>query len=179
MISFIFYAAALIYLVFPDLSPMALTCFSGAILILYGIIKIVGFFSEDLYCLAFRYDLAFGLLSLVVGVLLLVKNVAVARYLTPGLGWMALLDNLFHIQMTKEARDFGMTKEWKLILGLSIVTAALSVLLILQAFPGSWAMHILACVVLLSCGATNHCIVKLMVRAPRQSPKNETETTKL
>lgn len=177
MISFVFYVAAVIYLFFPDLPPMALSCFSGAILIIYGIIKLVGFFSEDLYCLAFRYDLAFGLLIMVIGVLLLAKNISVAQYLTPGLGWMALLDNLFHIQMAKEARDFGM-KEWKLILELSIATGILSVLLIIRGFPGPQATHILSCIVLLACGVINHCIVKLMVHFPRRSAASETDTEK-
>ena len=167
-ISCIFYAAAVIYLFFPGLPPMALSCFSGVILILYGIIKFVGFFSEDLYCLAFRYDMAFGLLLMVAGVLLLVKNVSAAQYLTPGLGWMALLDNLFHIQMAKEARDFGV-QEWKLVLGLSATAGVLSVLLIMHGFPGPQATRILTCIVLLACGVINHCIVKLMIRFPRRS----------
>lgn len=176
-ISCIFYASAVIYLLFPDLPPMALSCFSGVILILYGIIKFVGFFSEDLYCLAFRYDMAFGLLLMVAGVLLLVKNVSVAQYLTPGLGWMALLDNLFHVQMSKEARDFGI-KEWKLVLGLSIATGILSVLLIIRGFPSPQATHILSCIVLLACGAINHCIVMLMVHFPRRSAAKGLDTGK-
>lgn len=165
LISCIFYIAALVYFFFPDLPAMALSCFSGVILVAYGIIKLVGFFSEDLYCLAFRYDLAFGLLILVIGVLLLIKNVTVAQYLMPGLGWIALLDNLFHIQMSKEARDFGM-KEWKLILGLSVTAGVLSVLLIIHGFPSPRATHALACIVLLAAGAINHCIVKLTVYLP-------------
>lgn len=177
VISCIFYAAAVIYLVSPNLSEMALSCFGGAILIAYGIIKLVGFFSEDLYCLAFRYDLAWGLLIMVVGVLLLVKNVSVAQYLTPGLGWVALLDNLFHIQMSKEARDFGI-EEWKLVLGLSIATGILSVLLIIRGFPSPQATRILTCIVLLACGAINHCIVILMVHFPRRSAMSETDTEK-
>lgn len=176
LISFVFYAAAVIYLLFPGLSGMALSCFSGVILIIYGMIKLVGFFSEDLYCLAFRYDLTFGLLLMVVGVLLLIKNVSVAQYLTPGLGWIALLDNLFHIQMAKEARDFGI-EEWKLVLGISIAAGVLSVLLIMHGFPGPQATRVLACIVLLACGAINHCIVKLMVRFPRRGGMEGTDGT--
>lgn len=174
IISSIFCVAAVVYLVFPNLSPMALCCFSGTILIAYGMIKLVGFFSEDLYCLAFRYDLAFGLLIVVVGALLLVKNVSVAQYLIPGLGWIALLDNLFHIQMAKEARDFGL-EGWKLILGLSIAAGVLSVLLIIQGFPGPQVTHVLACIVLLAAGVINRCIVKLTVHLPHPSAAEETE----
>ncbi len=173
-ISFVFYVAAAVYLVFPDLPAVALTCFCGIILITYGVIKIVGFFSEDLYCLAFRYDLAFGLLIMVIGVLVLVKNTAIAQYLIPGLGWIFLLDSVFHIQMSKEARDFGL-KEWKVILGLSIAAGVLSVLLIIHAFPGPQATHILSCIVLLAAGAINHCIVKLTVRFPYPPVSKESE----
>lgn len=172
MISCIFYAAAAIYLFFPGLPAMALSCFSGVILIAYGIIKLVGFFSEDLYCLAFRYDLAFGLLIIVIGALTLLKNVSVAQYLMPGLGWIALLDNLFHIQMSKEARDFGV-EEWKLILVLSVIAGVLSVLLIIQGFPSPQAERILACIVLLTAGAINHCIVRLTVYLPEPSAPKE------
>lgn len=173
-ISFIFYAVAAVYLFFPDLPAVALSCFSGIILIAYGVIKIVGFFSEDLYCLAFRYDMAFGLLIMVIGVLLVVKNSSVAQYLTPGLGWIALLSNLFHIQMAKEARDFGL-KEWKIILGVSIAAGVLSVLLIIHAFPGPQVTHILSCIILLAAGATNHCIVKLTVRFPHPPASRKSE----
>ena len=174
MISCVFYIAAVIYLAFPDLPEMALSCFSGVILIVYGIIKLVGFFSEDLYCLAFRYDLTFGLLILVIGVLVLVKNASVAQYLTPGLGWIALLDNLFHIQMSKEARDFGMER-WKLILGLSITAGVLSVLLIIHGFPGPQATRILTCVVLLAAGAINQCIVMQTVFFPDPPVSKKTD----
>ena len=175
-ISCIFYAAAVIYLLFPGLPPMALSCFSGAILIAYGMIKLVGFFSEDLYCLAFRYDMAFGLLLMVVGVLLLIKNISVAQYLTPGLGWMALLDSVFHIQMAKEAQDFGI-KSWKLVLGLSIAAGILSVLLIIRGFPSPQATRILTCIVLLACGAINHYIVRIMVYFPPRSASKEADNS--
>ncbi len=172
--SIIFYAAALIYLIFPDLPSMLLCCFSGVILLLYGVIKIIGFFSEDLYCLAFRYDLAFGLFLMVIGVFALIRNTAIAQHLASGLGWIALLDNLFHVQMSKEARDFGL-EQWKLILGLSIAAGALSVLLIVYDFLGLGAARLLACIVLLAEGVVNHCIVKLTVRLPSCSTGKEVE----
>ena len=38
-----------------------------AMLIVYGLIKILGYFSRDIYCLAFQFDLAFGVLLAAVG----------------------------------------------------------------------------------------------------------------
>ena len=38
-------------------------------LIVYGLIKILGYFSRDIYCLAFQFDLAFGVLLAAVGII--------------------------------------------------------------------------------------------------------------
>lgn len=173
-ISFIFYIAVVIYFLFPNLSPMALCCFSGVVLIAYGIIKITGFFSEGLYCLAFRYDLAFGLLILVVGTLTVIKNISIAQYLVYGLGWISLLDSLLHIQMSKEAHDFGLEK-WNLFLWLSIADGVLSVLLIIHGFPGPVATRILTSLVLFLTGVINHCIVKFAVWVPKSPASEDTE----
>lgn len=175
IISVIFYIAAVVYLIIPDLPTMVLCCFSGAILTAYGIIKITGFFSEELYCLAFRYDMAFGLLLMVAGVLVLAKNVSIAQYLVPGLGWFSLLDDLFHIQMSKEARDFGL-EQWKLILCLSIASGVLSVLLIVWGSSDPRATQILVSVVLLAAGIMNHCIVKFAIYFPHTSVTQKAET---
>lgn len=60
----------------------------GMILIIYGIVKVIGYFSDDLYCLAFQYDLACGLFLIAMG--------------------MILLDALLKIQISKDARKFGL-----------------------------------------------------------------------
>ncbi len=50
----------------------------GIMLILYGAIKISGYFTRDAFCLAFQFDLAFGILLMAVGVILIArKNFAV------------------------------------------------------------------------------------------------------
>ena len=132
----------------------------------YGVIKIVGFFSEDLYCLAFRYDFAFGLLILVVGVLMLIKNNDVTGYLTPGLGWFTLLDSLFKIQMVKEASDFGLNG-WNVILTIAIATGVISVLLIVGCFSSLLATKALVAGALLAEGCINFCVIQWAVSLPK------------
>ena len=104
VISAIFFFAALLCLLFPRTSPFAVCLFSGVLLVAYGIIKIVGYFSEDLFCLAFRYDFAFGLLLLATGGLLLVRYQTAAEYLVTGFGWLLLLDGFFRIQTSQDLR---------------------------------------------------------------------------
>ena len=48
----------------PNFSVSLLCRLGGGILILFGIVKIIGYCSNDLYRLAFQYDLAIGICSL-------------------------------------------------------------------------------------------------------------------
>lgn len=166
-ISILFYCAAAVYLLNQSLSQTALCCFSGIVLIVYGIIKVIGFFSDDLFCLAFQYDLAVGILMLVLGIIVLVKAPQCAPYLPIGLGWIALLDSLLKIQMSKDAKQFGLER-WKSILVTAIITGAASVLLICLGTNRS-GLRILTACVLAAEGILNHYVVVLTVKLRKKS----------
>lgn len=61
--------AALIFR--PEFSENLLGSIFGRLLILFGGVRLVGYFSKDLYRLAFQYDLAFGILGIVIGIAIL------------------------------------------------------------------------------------------------------------
>lgn len=71
LMSAVFYISGALYMILPDVSPLGICITSGIVLIVYGIIKIIGYFSKDLYCLAFQYDLACGLFLMVLGTIVL------------------------------------------------------------------------------------------------------------
>ena len=75
LISALFCCTAFAIWLWPDYSPQAACCVSGTILLGYGVIRILGFFSDDPYCPAFHYDLACGLLFMVVGTVIWIKGV--------------------------------------------------------------------------------------------------------
>ena len=58
---------------YPAISAKALCYILGGVLTVYGIIKMVGYFSKDLYRLAFQYDLASGALITALGVIMLLR----------------------------------------------------------------------------------------------------------
>ena len=58
-------------ILFPEFSATTLCYVLGGLLTAYGIIKVVGYFSKDLYRLAFQYDLAYGALLAAVGLIML------------------------------------------------------------------------------------------------------------
>ncbi|MFR7396594.1 MAG: hypothetical protein ACLUTA_16345 [Blautia wexlerae] len=64
-------------------------------LIAYGCIKIVGYFSKDYYCLAFQFDLAFGILLIAVGAIIIARREQVVNLDLCNLWILTLADALF------------------------------------------------------------------------------------
>lgn len=178
LISVIFYIAGLVYLILPEISSMALCIASGILLIVYGIIKIIGYFSNDLYCLAFQYDLGCGLLLIVVGIIVIIYNLNIQQYLSPGLGLLILLDSMLKIQISKDAKIFGLER-WYLILILSIVTGVFGVLIIIMSFGEmSISRTINGCGILVE-GFMNHLFIRNTVKIMKDcslQDKNEQNT---
>lgn len=168
LISVAFYAAAVLYMLLPDSPPKVLCIVSGILLVLYGIIKVVGFFAKDLYCLAFQYDLALGIMLMLLGVAVLIFHVRAEPYLAVGLGWFSLLEGLLKVQMARDAKDFGL-ETWGRILGAGLVTAVLSACLIFTAANNAAGVHILAGCTLLALGAMDHAVVLYTVKSGRKA----------
>ena len=60
IMSVLFMVLGACLIIWPDCS-MAVFCTAvGIMLIVYGLIKILGYFSRDIYCLAFQFDLDEG-----------------------------------------------------------------------------------------------------------------------
>ena len=64
-----------VFIVRPETSAVALGRLCGGLMILLGVIKLVGFFSKDLYRLAFQYDSIYGVLLIGIGLIFLVRPV--------------------------------------------------------------------------------------------------------
>ena len=58
----------IILIAFPGFSASLFGILCGVVLIMFGGVKLVGYFSKDLYRLAFQYDLVFGILMIALGV---------------------------------------------------------------------------------------------------------------
>lgn len=158
IMSIVFYISGVLSIFLPDISPLGTCMASGIVLIAYGVIKIIGYFSKDLYCLAFQYDLACGLFLMVLGVIVLSCSQRIIPYLSAGLGVLVLLDSVLSIQMSKDARQFGL-ETWNVILTASVITGVLSVLMIVSPFRVRLSKHIVAGSTLLAEGFKNQCVV--------------------
>lgn len=169
LISIIFYITGALYMFLSWWPPQLWYLLGGSILIAYGVVKILGYLSDDLYCLAFQYDLACGLLLMVIGCIVMIGNRRIESYLIPGIGLLILLDALLKIQTSKDAREFGL-KTWKEILTASIAAGVFGVLIIVKPFAEPQTMHMIVGCGLLLEGFMNQLTV---MRTVKMKGKNE------
>ena len=178
LISVIFYIAGIVCMTIPSISPLVLCITGGIILVAYGIVNIIGYLSDDLYDLAFQYDLACGIFLIVLGVIALGCNLRIRAYLSPGLGLLILLDAVLKVQTAKDAKVFGL-EIWKWILTLSIIVAAFGILIIIKPFQESQISHVIIGCGFFAEGLMNHLTVKETVKISKQiqgQEKNEEDT---
>ena len=106
--------------------------FGGILMIGFGAIRILGYFSKDALQLAFQFDLFLGIASAVLGCYMIWDTQA-AGHIVMVLGVFFLIDGLSKIQTAIDARRIGVERWW-LILGVALVAAALGALVILTEF---------------------------------------------
>ena len=101
----------------------------GGLLVVYGLIKLAGYFTRDLYELAFQFDFAMGIFSLIVGGILIFRANRMLELIPAFTGVVILIDAVFKIQTSLDAKRFGIQKWW-IILGIAVAAAVTGVLLL-------------------------------------------------
>lgn len=155
--SLLFVILGICLIIWPDCSLKLFCTLIGIMLIAYGCIKIVGYFSKDYYCLAFRFDLAFGILLIAVGAIIIARREQVVNLIFAIFGILTLADALFKIQMSMDAKRFGLSLWWR-ILVVAVLTGILGVLLLIRPFDAAEIMMILVGVSFLFEGILNLCV---------------------
>lgn len=138
----------------PDFSIDLLGNLAGAAMIVFGGIKIVGYLSRDLYRLAFQYDLAFGLLLIVVGILVVLDPGRAMDSICIAIGIAALMDGLLKIQIAIEAKRFGI-RPWWLILSIAIFAVITGILLLFRTSESAKTLVVFLGISLLADGLLN------------------------
>lgn len=151
----------------PDFSASALCRIAGFLLILFGLVKIIGYCSKDLYRLAFQYDLAFGILLLALGGILIFRTETMMHVIWTFLGICILADALLKVQISIDSKVFGIS-QWWLILTVAIATGVIGFLLVLRPMEGAQAAMILLGIALLFEGALNLVTILAAVRINRE-----------
>ena len=147
----------------PGLSLALIGRLVGATMVVFGAVKLVGYFAKDLYRLAFQFDLAFGILLITVGAILLARPLGTAGLLCAALGVVLLADGLLRVQTALDARRFGLNTWW-LMLALAVATGAVGALLALRPATGAEALTRLLGISLMAEGALNLCVAVCAIK---------------
>ena len=131
-----------------DLSVSLIGIAAGVMLIAFGIVKLIGYFSKDLYRLAFQFDLSLGLMLAVL------------------LGIATMADGLFKMKSALDARRFGL-KSWPLILTLAVGAGVVGALLMLRPMQSARALTVLLGIGMMLEGVLNLCVALFSIKIIR------------
>ena len=153
----------------PNFSVSLLCRLGGGILILFGIVKIIGYCSNDLYRLAFQYGLAIGILLIALGAILILRTRIMTSLICVLLGIYTLADALLKIQISVDSKAFGIC-QWWLILVVAIITGVVGFLLVFRPSENARIVMILLGLALLMEGALNFITVLTSVKVNHHQP---------
>ena len=133
----IFLVAGLLLALVPDFEDSGAfrNTVVGIASIIIGVTGIYGYFSNDMYRLAFQLDFALGIFNVIFGILLLINPVQLSVLLPTAVSILTLLDGGNKSQMAIEGKRFGIQK-WYLVLVSAVLEIAAGVVLILLAYHG-------------------------------------------
>lgn len=162
-ISIIFCLVGIALIAFPAPSARTIAVFFGVAMIVFGAVRLVGYFSRDLFRLAFQYDLQFGILLIIMGAITLIKPDDMMNFLCISMGICILVDCLFKTRIAMDAKRFGI-RQWWLTMGMAVITGIIGLLL---AFRPSEALNVIVTLLgvsLLSEGILNLSVAVSLVK---------------
>lgn len=162
----------IILLVRPDMAPEVFGKICGVLLLVFGIIKIFGYFSRDLLQLAFQFDFAMGIISSLIGFVMFFWSKQFMEALIIGMGLFMLADALLRVQTAFDAKKIGV-KTWWLILVMALITAVIGTLLFLKPYNGLEGVVIIIGLNLIIDGILNLFVTQSTVDIIRRKTERE------
>lgn len=163
LISAVFCLAGIGLIMSPTPAETTLGTFFGVTMIVFGMVKLVGYYSKDLFRLAFQYDFQFGVLLILLGIITLVNPGNVIHFLAVSFGICVIAECLFKGKIAMEAKAFGI-REWWLTLGFSILTGIAGLVLVFRPAQAARTIIVLLGIALLTEGILNISIACSLVK---------------
>ncbi|MBQ7596317.1 MAG: DUF308 domain-containing protein [Clostridia bacterium] len=167
-----FIACGLFISFFPSASILTVCYAVGAVIIISGIVKIVGYFSKDLYSLAFQFDLALGIFSILLGAALILRPKLLVSVFPVIIGLILLVNSLFTFQTSMDSKRFGLDYWWVSLI-ISIITSVLGILIIVNPFSSAKVIMTLIGIMTFFAGAEKIFLSLYTVVISKQKAKKE------
>lgn len=120
----------------PAISPTTLNKLCSILFLIFGFIKLIGYYSNDLFQLAFQYDFEFGIFMIMIGIVLYLRPLEFVSFICIALGISVIFDGLFRVRMALEAKVFGIGSWWIVFL-MAIINCIFGGFLMLHIEEGS------------------------------------------
>ena len=170
VMSVMFCIAGALFIALPDISITMIGISMGIAMIVFGIVKLVGYFSRDLFRLAFQFDLELGILLLVLGLIVLIRPDDLMSFICIALGISILTDGLFKVQIALDSKRFGI-KSWWVILALAVVAGTIGVFLVFRSAKSAQFLTVLLGVSILAEGIlTLYTVISTVLIIKHQQP---------
>lgn len=163
-------AVGLAMLIFREIPTNVETIILSVLCILVGGAKILGYFSNDLYRLAFQFDLAIGLFLAIIGVLTLIVGSKDPLGTVRLFGIYIFIDGLLKLQTAIDAKKFGIAR-WLVILLTAILMVGVGIVGLLASYLEQISQLIVLDVALMLDGLVNIWVTAYTVRI-RAKKKN-------
>lgn len=154
IISGIMCALGIILISFPRFSAAVLGIVFGIMLIVFGGIRLVSYFSKNNTQTVFQFDFASGIILLALGMVVLVNPGSLMNFICITMGIFMLTDGIFKIQTALNSRRIGIGK-WQVILIFAIITVLLGITLTMRPGYGTSMLMTILGISLLSEGVLN------------------------
>ena len=152
-----------VLLIWPHMALGAICKMCGIFLIIFGLVKLTGYFSKDIFQLAFQYDLGLGIASIIFGLIMVIRSWATVQLFSICIGIFLLIDAALKMQTAFESKKFGFRNWWVTLL-IAIIVCILGILLFVMPFQTSGVITRLIGINLILDGALNLFVVQSTVR---------------
>ncbi len=122
------------------------------LLIIFGCVRLLSYFSSDILGAFFRFDLYFGIISVVIGLIMLINPESLMRFICIALGASIFFDSAFKIWAAYKS---GFTGQWKPAVVFSVISAILGIVLMFRPGGSSKLFVVIFGITLLAEGIQN------------------------
>ncbi len=143
-------------------------------ILVFGAVRIFGYFSKDLFRLAFQHDMASGILMVFVALFLFLKPEESSTYLYAILGFLAVADGLIKIQISLDSKKFGINLWW-LIFIVAIICCLIGLALIFNLSDLQKLMKIFLGILLVTDGVLNLLVAIFTVKIIKHQKPDDIE----
>jgi uncharacterized membrane protein HdeD (DUF308 family) len=139
--SILYITLGIVLIIWPEISARIICNIFGILTLGFGAVKMIRYFNGNTYDTAFRFDLAQGILYIILGIFILAAPKVVISILPFILGLAIVIDSIIRIQLAMDLKRGQYTK-WSTSLVFAIITAILGTILLFNPFKGGIALTI-------------------------------------